>query len=135
MSACSIPSPSRRASNATSTARGTHTCTLPQWSPRTYVDTIDANSTGRYLVSTQSSQHIWDLDAMTYQHLSTKRGSGSPQDTEVLPITVVERWPAVGCTSLLWFDELVETILPIEHWRQSSTIVSIEQLTPGSAEQ
>jgi hypothetical protein len=72
---------------------------------------------------------------MTYQHLSTKRGFGPAQDAEVLPITIVERWPAVGRTSLLWFDELVETILPIEHWRQSSTIVSIEQLTPGAAGQ
>jgi hypothetical protein len=135
MSACSIPLPSRWTSNAAPVARRTHICTLPRWSPQTCVEAIDANSTGRYLVATQSSQHIWDLDEMTYQHLSAKRGSGPSQAAEVLPITIVERWPAVGCTSLLWFDELVETILPIEHWRQSSTIISIEQLTPGAAEQ
>jgi len=33
------------------------------------VDALSPESTGRWLITTQGSQHIWDLDAMTYWRL------------------------------------------------------------------
>jgi hypothetical protein len=106
----------------------------------TYVQSIDETSKGRYLVTTKGSQHIWDLDAMTYQRLP---GTGNAvlissravfaHDGDVLQITAVERWPEVGHTSLVWFDDPAHPQL-LEHWRQSSTIVSIELLGVDDAQ-
>jgi hypothetical protein len=93
----------------------------------TYVQSIDETSKGRYLVTTQGSQHIWDLDVMTYQRLPGSSSAAFAHDTSELQITSVERWPEVGRTSLVWFDDPAHPQL-LEHWRQSSTIATIELL-------
>ncbi len=92
-----------------------------------YVQAIGETSKGRYRVTTQGSQHIWDLDEMTYQRLPGKSSAMFEHDAAVLHIGDVQRWPAVGRTSFVWFDDPAHPQL-LEHWRQSSTIVSIELL-------
>jgi hypothetical protein len=54
------------------------------------VDALHAELGGRWLVTSQGSRHIWDLDAMTYQRLP---GNGPKQfdyDGEVHHITRVQ---------------------------------------------
>lgn len=89
---------------------------------------LGPEDTGRWLVTTaRGSRHVWDLDAWTYQRLPHADASFSaPQDGQVLSITRVERWPAVGGTSLVWFDDLDAPNL-LEHWRMSNVIVSIQR--------
>jgi hypothetical protein len=54
------------------------------------------------VTTARGSRHIWDLDAWTYQRLPHSDASfRAPQDGQVLRITRVERWPAVGGTSLV----------------------------------
>jgi hypothetical protein len=43
-----------------------------------------------------------------------------------LRITGVERWPAVGGTSLVWFDDADAPTL-LEYWRTSNVIASIQR--------
>ena len=45
-------------------------------------------------------------------------------DGDTVGLTRVYRWPKVGATSLLWFDD-PDRPLEVERWRQSSRIVSI----------
>lgn len=92
------------------------------------VDALAPGMTGRWLVTTQGTIHLWDLDEMTYERRpgpSTQAGSmlgdGSPQ-----PITRVESWPIVGACSLVWFDRPGDWL--IEEYRISSTVVSIERV-------
>lgn len=84
---------------------------------------------GCWLVETQGSTHVWDLDAMTYTRSPGPRSrSGSfDYDNQPMPITCVERWPRVGSTSLVY---LVDPHEPdrTEHWRLSSQIVSISEI-------
>lgn len=84
---------------------------------------------GRWLVTTQGSTHEWDLDAMTYMRMpgAESRSGGFPMDGERVLITRVGRWPRVGSTSFLWCDDPASPDR-LEHWRQSSTIVSITPL-------
>ena len=95
------------------------------------VDALSPESTGRWLVTTQGSQHIWDLDAMTYRRLPGDASGMFSHDDRVVRITRVERWPAVGGTSFLWFDDPEHPAF-VEHWRQSSRIEKIERLDEGS---
>lgn len=91
------------------------------------IDALSPDDTGRWLVTTQGSRHIWDLDQRTYQRLPGEGRSSFAHDGGIMTLTRVERWPAVGNTSFIWFDDPTEPHM-IEHWRQSSTIVSIERL-------
>lgn len=93
-----------------------------------YVDELDETSTGRWLVTTVRSQHIWDCDARTYQRLPGHDGKQFAHDNRIAAITRVERWPRVGATSLLWFDDPNHPH-QLEHWRQCSWIQSIQRLT------
>ncbi|QYJ03103.1 hypothetical protein KUV85_12245 [Nocardioides panacisoli] len=84
---------------------------------------------GRWLVTTQGSTHIWDLDAWTYTRMpgAHSRSGAFVQDQVANPITRVERWPRVNKASLVWFNDATHPHY-VEQWRQSSTIVSIERL-------
>lgn len=93
-----------------------------------YVEELDETSTGRWLVTTIQSQHIWDCDARTYQRMPGPDGKQFAHDNRVVAITRVERWPRVGATSLVWFDDLDHPHL-LEQWRQCSRIQSIQRLT------
>ncbi|QFS90491.1 hypothetical protein FIV07_06995 [Mycobacterium sp. THAF192] len=96
------------------------------------VDALTPDSAGCWLVTTQGSTHVWDLDAMTYTRRPGPASlSGAfDHDERAMPITRVQRWPRVGQTSLVWFDD-PEAPAERELSRQSSTIVSITAL-PGS---
>jgi len=85
---------------------------------------------GRWLVETQGSTHVWDLDAMTYTRMPRphSRSGSFDHDNQSLPITRVERWPHVGSTSLVFFDDPHEPDRA-EHWRRSSDIVSITEIS------
>lgn len=83
----------------------------------------------RWLVASQSSFHLWDLDAMTYARIpgpASQSGSFG-LDLRVLPITRVDCWPQVGSSSLVWFDDPTDPGR-IEQWRRSSRIVSITEV-------
>ncbi len=84
---------------------------------------------GRWRVQTQGSTHEWDLDTMTYLRTAGPRSPSGPFafDSRPMPITKVERWPRVGSTSLVWYDDPHDSD-QIEHWRQSSRIISISEI-------
>lgn len=93
------------------------------------IEELTADTGGRWLVTTQGSTHEWDLDAMTYKRIPgpESRAGAMLQDGEAMKITGVDRYPEVGATSFVWYDDPVHPFA-IEQWRQSSTIVSIEKL-------
>lgn len=91
------------------------------------IEELTPEMTGRWLVTTQSgTQHIWDLDAMTYQRIHAGTNAFE-YDGEILNITRVEWWPKIGQRSYLFFDDLRDPIF-LEQWRISSTIQKIELL-------
>lgn len=90
------------------------------------VTEIGPTHRGRWLVTTLGSRHIWDLDAMTYQRLPGAESGRFAYDETELPILQVDRWPAVGRSSVVWFDDPSSRLL--EHWRVSSTIQRIERI-------
>ena len=84
---------------------------------------------GCWLVVTQGSCHLWDLDSVTYTRIP---GAASPSgafsfDARPMAITRIERWPHIGSTSLVWYDDPANPG-GREHWRQSSRIVSISEI-------
>lgn len=84
---------------------------------------------GRWLVTTQGSTHVWDLDAMTYERRpgpNSKSGDFA-YDGIANSITRVERWPTVGDRSVVVFDDPEEPQF-LEQFRVSSTIVEIRRL-------
>lgn len=90
-------------------------------------ESLDETMTGRWLVATQESEHVWDLDAKT---VTQKRGSGSGGgfigDSEELEVLQVHMWPTVGQASYI----VVKIPSSGEfQWRQSSTIREIEELS------
>lgn len=89
------------------------------------VELLSPGMTGRWRVLSRRSEHLWDLDEMTYARL--RGGSSSPfaHDGVALPIRFVERWPQVGGTSFLYFDDPEDDL--VEQWRISSTIRRIER--------
>lgn len=93
------------------------------------VPELTPDMSGRWLVRAQGSMHIWDLDEMSYIRLPGPHSLSGPFKFDGAPqiIRGVDRWPAVGSTSLLWFED---TVRPGRggRWRQSSLIDSIEAL-------
>lgn len=88
---------------------------------------LSPESRGKWLITTQGSQHVWDLDAMTYRRLPGEGRGKFAHDGRVVRITRVEAWPRIGQTFLLWFDDPEHPEL-LEHWRRSSRINNIEPL-------
>jgi len=95
------------------------------------VTALAASMGGRWLVTTQGSQHIWDLDAGTYRRLPGPSSKSFAHDRHTHRITHIEQYPQVGSRSLVWFDDPTDPGL--EHWRISSTIQSITRLDPGDS--
>ncbi|MFS3128098.1 hypothetical protein ACLM5J_06810 [Nocardioides sp. Bht2] len=81
---------------------------------------------GVWLVETQGSSHIWDLDNMTYTRRPgpSSHAGGMRFDGNAMPITRVEAWPKVGESFFVWFDDPDEPQL-VEHYRISSTVSGI----------
>jgi|GEM_PF-4061625 len=92
------------------------------------VDALTLEMNGSWLVKTQSSEHMWNLDHMTYTRLPglRSRSGAFAFDHQPMAITRVDRWPRVGSTSLLWYDDPTDPDRT-EQWRQSSRIVSITE--------
>lgn len=90
------------------------------------VTALTAEMRGRWIVTSQGSTHLWDLDALTY---TRRPGPASPSgsfdyDGIAHRITRVTRWPRVGDQSLVWFDDPASPF-DTEQFRRSSVIVSI----------
>lgn len=94
------------------------------------VETLGPDSVGRWLVRSRGSAHIFDLDAGTY---SRRPGAGHARfrhDGHVVRLTRVERWPTLGEPFFIWVDDH-EHPAALEHWHQSSPILSITMLPPS----
>jgi hypothetical protein len=91
------------------------------------MEKLGPETKGRWLVTTQRSQHIWDLDAFTYTRLPGDTSQDFSEDGQEMKITRVERYPEVGEVSIVFYDD-PEFPAHFEQWRQSSTIVSIEPM-------
>lgn len=98
---------------------------------------LNSDMKGRYLVTTQGSEHIWDLDNMTYQRLHKSGNNAMFYDGQLLAIDEVIQWPEIGQSFYFFFtykytvsgndfDEDVEVLEP--RWHLSSTIKSIQLL-------
>lgn len=87
---------------------------------------------GCWLVITRTSQHVWNLDQMTYQRLPGPDGQGFVADGMVLTITRIGVYPAVGRSSLLFYDDPENE--QRERWRVSATVVSITRLEACNAD-
>jgi hypothetical protein len=106
----------------------------PASQPSEPADRLTARSTGRWLVRSQGSRHLIDLDAMTYQRLPGPGRARFAHDGHPVRLTRMNRWLRVGSTFLVWVDDPTRPDL-LEHWHQSSTIVSItKRACPSSAE-
>lgn len=69
------------------------------------VTELTAESTGTWLVTTQGTRHLWNLDNLTYERFPapdslTGRMLG---DCAANPILKIEAYPLVGHSFLLWF--------------------------------
>lgn len=93
------------------------------------VDALAPGMTGRWLVTTQGSTHIWDLDAGTYTRLPGEHSVAGAfdYDGKAMVITRVNIWPSVGGYSHLFYDDPDFPEL-LEWFRISSTIKSIEKI-------
>lgn len=94
------------------------------------VQELTADTGGRWLVTTQGSQHIWDLDAWTYERRPGRgrgnfQGDGVPQR-----IWSVKVFPRVGRS---FYVELDDTATEIQ-FRISTEVVSIERITQPAAD-
>lgn len=83
---------------------------------------------GRWLVTTRSTRHVWDMDAGTYMRLpgSASKSGAMVHDGYPCRITNVELWPHVGESFLVWFDHHSDPFM--DHWRLSSTVASIVKI-------
>lgn len=88
--------------------------------------------TGRWLVRTRNSEHVWDLDEMAYTRRPGTTSSQMAYDGVPVLISRVQRWPCVGSESVVWFDDPLDPLL--EQYRISSTIASITRLEDSTRE-
>lgn len=87
---------------------------------------------GRWLITTITSRHIWDLDRMTYQRLPGSTGTPMSNDDQEVAITRVAQWPAVGNQSLLFYDSPEAPSL-FEEFRLSAIINRIQRIAPSDS--
>lgn len=79
---------------------------------------------GRWLVTTRDSQHVWDLDKLTYERRPGDNAARMVGDNAAHPITGIGRYPSVGRRSHVEFDP---GGLSIE-WRVCGRIERIERM-------
>lgn len=89
--------------------------------------------TGRWLVRTRNSQHIWDLDEMSYTRRPCATSSQMAYDG--VP-GLISRCTALAVRrereSFVWFDDLLDPLL--EQYRIRSSIASITRLEDSTPE-
>lgn len=92
---------------------------------------LGPESVGRWIVETQGSFHIWDLDNFTVIRIPGPDSHAGPfaYDSQPMAITRVTYWPRVGFSSLIWFDDPENPLL--EHYRLSSTVRRIHRDPSG----
>lgn len=88
------------------------------------VGELGPTSTGRWVVRTRDSEHLFDLDAKTYRRSPGKSKFVSTHDQRTATLTCVELWPRVGEPFLIWIDDPDKPDL-LEHWHKSSIVQSI----------
>jgi hypothetical protein len=86
---------------------------------------LEPETGGRWLVTTQRSQHLWDLDEMTYTRLPGDGSQSFGFDGEPMKLTKVIQAPEVGNVSVIYYDDPRFPEL-YEQFRISSLIKSIE---------
>lgn len=93
------------------------------------VEEITEDMRDVWKVTTQGSEHIWDMNNRTYMRLPGKesRAGTFSHDGEAQPITHVDLYPKVGGFSRVWFDD-PDFPEHVELFRQSSTITRIERV-------
>lgn len=93
-----------------------------------FVERLTPNMTGRWLVTTRHTTHVWDLNgAATYERRPGAAGQAMPYDGQPVAIDRVERWPVVGDRALVFFTDPARP--DWEVYRMCSAIVSIRRLT------
>lgn len=99
------------------------------------VDRLEPEMRGRWRVVSQNSQHVWDLDEMTYQRLPGQQSNAFDGDGVAAPIFTVRVWPEVGSRFWVYVDDAVDGT--VTQWRISSRIRSIvpEGRDAGQADQ
>ncbi|EFV14710.1 hypothetical protein [Segniliparus rugosus] len=94
------------------------------------VEELTSDMRGLWLVVTQGSRHIWDLETHPPGYVRVpgpQSLSGAfPMDRQLVRLSRVGRWPKIGGTSLVFFDVPDDPMK--EYWRQSSAIARIERL-------
>lgn len=84
---------------------------------------------GAWLVRTERSLHLWDLDEMTYTRRPGPSDSGfggMHWDGRPMPITHVAAWPSLGDNFIVWFDD-PEDSDQREHCHSSTAVLTITQ--------
>lgn len=113
---------------------GNQTSPLPGWMfTGESAELLDATATGVWLVTTVGSQHLWDFSRSPDIYWTRLPGIGSPglgADGQAHLLTLVEAWPRVGASTLVFFDDPDDFVM--ELWRVSSPVVRIEKLVQVS---
>lgn len=88
-----------------------------------------SEDTGHWLVVTQGTRHVWDLDRMEHTRLPGPESKFRSFlfDGQSMRVTCVERWPKAGGRSWNWYDD-PELPRASEHFRISSEVHSITRL-------
>lgn len=95
---------------------------------------LGPESRGRWLVRSRGSEHVFDLDARTYQRRPGAGRGAFRNDGHTVRLGRVERWPRVGESFFIWVDDH-QYPDSLEHWHKSSTIACITPLLPeGTSE-
>lgn len=88
------------------------------------VQELNSTMTGRWLVTTGGSQHVWDLDTLTYTRIPGPGRGNSSYDGVPQRIWAVKAWPKLGSS---FYVELDVSFRQIE-WRLSTAVRRIERM-------
>ena len=87
---------------------------------------LDPQMSGRWLVGTRNTQHLWDLDTMAHTRLSGPRSSYMEHDGRACHISRVVIWPRVGIRAFVWVEDPSDPLM--EHYRVTSPVRSIRRV-------
>jgi hypothetical protein len=95
---------------------------------------LSPSNRGRWRITTQGSEHVWDLDAMTATRHHVDGLNPFPIDDRTMHNVTVHRWPVVGDVFQIEYTEQPQSMRTER--LQSSTIRSIteERLSPCGAD-
>lgn len=102
--------------------------------PSRYAETVDElgpEDSGRWVVVTEQSMYVLDLDERTVSRRPMSSMVHMPHDSGIQRLTRVEVWPKVGEAFFFWFDDPQHPD-QVEHWRISTRIVTIGRLGNAS---